>query len=169
MTQNENVLKDGAEARLRPLENIEPDQPGDVFALVRMKDKTKVGERWVTMFQQSLEKMAQAKEMTLEMYRVRDKLLSMLDFDNWVFASQSAIARDLGMKQPNVSRAIKGLVDIGFLVIGPKRGTANTYRLNPEYAWKGSLEYWQGARARFRREFSVVSNPHPPTSIQPGT
>ena len=64
-------------------------------------------------------------------------LLGEVDFDNYLTVSQSKIANELGMRQSNVVRAIKGLSDRNIIVEGPRAGLNKTYRLNPYIAHKG--------------------------------
>lgn len=73
-----------------------------------------------------------------ELHRVTWALLTKLDLENWIRLSHAELAEELGMKRPNVSRAIARLVDLGVLLVGPKIGHSHTYRLNPNYGWKGS-------------------------------
>jgi len=66
--------------------------------------------------------------------------LGNLDFENYIQISQQAIADYLEMKQENVSRSTKKLVEKGIIIQGSKVGRHNTYRLNPFYAWKGKSD-----------------------------
>lgn len=74
----------------------------------------------------------------LEDCRVLFALLERLDYENLITANQAEIARDLGMKRSSVNQAIKRLVDAGAVIEGPKVGISRTYRLNPNFGWKGS-------------------------------
>ncbi len=93
-------------------------------------------ERWFAMSQSALTVLKGFKRV--DDFRVLMALLEQLDFDNFIMASQSDIAKDLDMAQPQVSRAIKRLVEVGALIDGPKVGTHRTYRLSPDFGWKGS-------------------------------
>ena len=64
-------------------------------------------------------------------------MLSETNFDNYVCISQQYIADELGMKRPNVTKAIKGLKEKNIIVEGPRLGLNKTYRLNPYIAHKG--------------------------------
>ena len=94
-------------------------------------------------------------------------LLSDLDFHNLVQVSPSVIARENGMHRQNVARAIRKLVEIGVLVEGAKVGVYRSYRLNPEFGWKGSVvDHHIALRARMKaaRIEGVVSDDHPSAS-----
>jgi len=57
--------------------------------------------------------------------------------------NQSELAKSMGMRQPHVSRAIKRLLEMEILLEGPKAGPLRTYRLNPNFGWKGSAKNHQ--------------------------
>ena len=67
-------------------------------------------------------------------------ILGRMDFSNMVTMPQVEIARQLGMKKQNVSRAIKTLLEKGVLIReDPLR--KRQLRLNHKYAWKGKLKH----------------------------
>ncbi len=68
-------------------------------------------------------------------------ILGTLDYSNQVVVRQVDIARELGMKKQNVSRAIKTLIKEEVLVIeDPLFKRKGPLRLNHKYAWKGKLK-----------------------------
>lgn len=82
-----------------------------------------------------------AKDTTLHgtEYKVLLYLAGVMDFHNQVIASQSHIARELGMKQPQVSEAINKLVAAGAVTKINVLGT-NGYCVDAAFALKGSRE-----------------------------
>lgn len=70
-------------------------------------------------------------------YKVLLYLAGVMDFKNQVIASQTHIAKELGMKQPQVSEAINKLVVAGVLQKINILGT-NGYYVEPAYAVKGA-------------------------------
>jgi DNA-binding Lrp family transcriptional regulator len=77
--------------------------------------------------------------------RVLFAALAKLDFENYLVLNQAQLARELGMKQGNVSRAVARLLEEGVLLAGPRIGVNRTYTLNPHYGWKGSARGHQEA------------------------
>lgn len=75
--------------------------------------------------------------LTGEQLSVFMHMFSKMDFENYLIISQKDIAKDLNLKQPNVSRAVKKLVEKGIIHEGPKAGTNKTYRLDPQFGYKG--------------------------------
>lgn len=88
------------------------------------------------MYQKAISTIADEK-LTYEEYRVFLKLLSKVDFDNYLTINQTEIANELSMQRSNVARAIKGLKERNIIVEGLPAGKFKTYRLNPFIAHKG--------------------------------
>ena len=74
----------------------------------------------------------------LEDFRVLMALLEQLDYENLITTNQAEIARELDMQRQNVQRSIKRLMALGVLLEGPKIGISRSYRLNPEFGWRGA-------------------------------
>ena len=108
----------------------------EVKAFITRPRKNKLGVNWVAFYQTALEWLA-TQNLPNEQYRVLMYLMSKLDFENFLRITQTQVATALNMKQPAVSRAIKGLLEKDILITGPHVGTAKTYRLNPRMAYKG--------------------------------
>ena len=96
------------------------------------------GESFVAMNQNALISMATDKDITLEHHRVLMYLFGCLDFNNYIQVPQIEIAKVLGMQRPNVSRALSMLISKGILIEGPKIGRTYSFRLNPNYGYKGN-------------------------------
>ena len=115
---------------------VDPDT-GELKAYLPVqRQRGGLGKGWVGMFQSALEMLASAS-LPQEQYRVLMYLMAKLDFDNYLRITQKQVAEALHMRQPNVSRAIKGLIQFDTIIEGPKIGNARTYRLNPRIAHKG--------------------------------
>lgn len=93
--------------------------------------------------QDALLKIARDRDLTLEPKNVLIYLFARLDFENYIHVPQVEIAEALEMNKSNVSKAIKLLVEKGILVRGPKIGHASSFRLNPNYGWKGKIKHVQ--------------------------
>lgn len=74
-----------------------------------------------------------------EQFKVLMMLLADLDYENYIQVAQADIAEALGMQKTNVSRSVKSLIDLGVMLEGPKIGRSKTYRLNPQFGWKGTV------------------------------
>ncbi len=109
---------------------------GGFVAVIRPKQKSSF-ERHFTMNQAALKIIA--TELNHEQTQVLMMLLADLDYENYIQVAQIDIAESLGMKKPNVSKAVKNLIEFGIILEGPKIGRSKTYRLNPQFGWKGTV------------------------------
>ena len=89
----------------------------------------------IMIFQEMLKKAV--KELKNDELKVFNYFLSVMDFENWINIPQKEIAKDLGIHRVNVSKAIKGLREKGYIQVIKKSGE-NYYRINANIAWKGS-------------------------------
>lgn len=105
-------------------------------AVIRPRQKSSF-QRHITMNQDTM--ITMANDLNHEQFRVMFVLLADLDYENYIQIAQVDIAEALGMQRPHVSRAIKNLVLKGILIEGRKVGRSKTYRLNPNYGWKGTI------------------------------
>ncbi|HAZ7408665.1 TPA: hypothetical protein J7712_004463 [Escherichia coli] len=109
---------------------------GGFVAVVRPKQKSSF-QRHFTMNQAAL--ITIANELNHNQMRVLMALLAELDYENYIQVAQIDIAEALRMQKTNVSRAIKNLIEFGIILEGPKIGRSKTYRLNPQFGWKGTV------------------------------
>lgn len=114
---------------------------------------------WIAMSQGPMIELAKS-DIGTEGFRVMLIILANIDFENWIQINQSDLAKQLGMKRQNFSRAVAKLVEIGALLEGPKVGRSKVYRLSPSYGWKGSAKgHHEALRERMRaRGLSLVEN-----------
>ncbi|WP_280627321.1 hypothetical protein [Arsenophonus nasoniae] len=112
------------------------EEVGSFVAIIRPKQKSAF-ERHFTMNQDALKILA--KNLTGEQFKVLMMLLADLEYENYIQVSQIDIANTLEMQKTHVSRGIKALLDIGVILEGPKIGRSKTYRLNPQFGWKGTV------------------------------
>lgn len=109
---------------------------GGFVAVIRPKQKSSF-ERHFTMNQAALKIIA--TELNHEQTKVLMMLLADLDYENYIQVAQVDISESLAMKKSAVSRAIRHLLEFGIILEGPKIGRSKTYRLNPQFGWKGTV------------------------------
>lgn len=95
-------------------------------------------EGFYIMAQSANEILATDKDLTLEPMRVLHFLMSRLDFENFIQVPQTEICEALNMDKSKVSKAAKLLVEKGILIRGPKVGHSSSWRLNPNFGYKGN-------------------------------
>lgn len=95
------------------------------------------GWNYCFMSQNSMMKIAADKELTGQQLRVFLYLTGKMDFENFLRIRQEDIAKELDMQKADVSRAMKLLETKGVLQRGPKVAQSYTWRMNPNYGYKG--------------------------------
>jgi hypothetical protein len=124
-------------------------ETGELLAggvLVYVPQRAKIREGWFMGFQAGFMELAKDAELQGQPLRVLVALFAKLDFENYIALSQADLARDLNMGRNRVNEALSKLKARGVILPGPKVGTAQTYRLNPGYAWKGNVKNLEAAR-----------------------
>lgn len=134
--------------RIKPLYDLTGNLKGYVdkytgeefgFPVIVGRKRNPYGKGWVMNSQEALEIVAKDKDIKGETYRVLFFICARLDFENWVQISITEIAKELGMHQPDVSKAMKVLEDKQIILRGPKVGRSYAFMLNPEFGWKGKV------------------------------
>ena len=60
------------------------------------------------------------------------------------------------MNRHNVNRSIKKLIELGVILEGVKIGISRSYRLNPNFGWKGSAKGHRECSARALEGYQVI-------------
>lgn len=110
------------------------EQPGlpVIFA-----QRTRCGfEEWMSLNQKALLELSK-KPISGVTARVLFAMLARLDYENNVLVPMVALAGELGLHPANLRRAIKDLEERGLLLRGPKVGNTPSFRLSPDFGWKG--------------------------------
>ena len=121
-------------------------------AYVVPKRKNGFGQGWLAMAQNGAEILAQSN-LSGNDFKVLMKLLSVLDYENLIQVSQADVARELNMHRQHVQRSIKRLIDLGIVLEGVRIGISCSYRLNPNFGWKGSAK---GHREALHEHLKIV-------------
>ena len=95
---------------------------------------------WVMNSQEAFIIISQDKEMTRDALRVFMNICGKLNFENVIQVSQTKIAQEIDIDKYRVSKAIKLLIAKDILLQDSKIGRSFTYRLNPDYGWKGKVK-----------------------------
>lgn len=133
------VFVRGRDGALADAETGEIEDGSYLTVKVEKATRSPFGRDWYSMARQGSAVLAErGHEIGLDGFRVFHALMSVLDYENDLHVSQTAIAQRLGMHPPNVARAIKRLVGVGVVLCGPRIGNHASYRLNPEYGWRGT-------------------------------
>ena len=138
--------------------NPETGEVADGFSPSAVRKYPK-GVEFMTMFRDGWEYLS-TLSLAPSTSKVLFKLLARLDYENWLSISQETLAEEIGMKQPNVARAIRDLVQTEILEVSKddtdKR--RNSYRLNANLGWRGDARQW-ARHQQTRTGSNVISMP----------
>ena len=95
---------------------------------------------------------ADSRELTSGDKELFLKLLSKLDWENFIYIELTQIARELGKTRTSISLSMKHLVEHEIVFRGPRVGKSYTYRLNPSVAWVGEDKRRRALEAQMRRQ-----------------
>ena len=82
-------------------------------------------------------------------------MLARLDYENLIQVNQAEVSEQVGMNRHNVKRSIKKLIELGVILEGVKIGISRSYRLNPNFGWKGSAK---GHREVLHEHLKVIKD-----------
>ena len=122
------------------------------FPAVRGKKKNPYSKGWTMNSQEASVLLAKDKDIKGETHRVLRFIEGILDFENWAHISITEIAKELDLKQPSVSRAIKILEQKKIILRGKKLGRSYAFMLNPDFGWKGDVTILEKYRSKKQKE-----------------
>ena len=96
------------------------------------------------MAQEAMMMLAQSN-LTGNDMKVMWAMLARLDYENLIQVNQAEVSEQVGMNRHNVNRSIKKLIELGVILEGVKIGISRSYRLNPNFGWKGSAKGHRGS------------------------
>lgn len=115
-------------------------ESGDVSSgMVLVPTRVRIKGPYALLMLDALGDLSEDRGVGVQEWRVLAKIISRMDFENWVRLPQSEIAESLRMRQPHVSRSLNALAERGILVRGPKVAGGYTYRLNSQFIWRGRV------------------------------
>lgn len=116
-----------------------------------------------TMFTIGTDYLSYDKDLTGVDYRVLFRLLSRIDFENWITVSQQTIAEELEIKREHVSRSIKKLLKKRIIEKRkhPSDKRRSMYRFNPTIAWKGDANQWKKLMEERKQDKIIPLVPRP--------
>lgn len=136
-TFNATVGQNKSTGELYDGETGEYHEPGTVLAVIRKKPGLPY-ERCFIMNQDAMLQAIARSSLGAEAYKVFFAMCSKLDFENLIAVEQKELAEQIGMLKQNFSRGLKNLISEGVIEPGPVVSGRKTYRLNPQYGWKGT-------------------------------
>ena len=135
-------------------------QTGEVVegfvAYVVPKRKNGFQKGWMAMAQEAMMMLAQSNLTGNDMKVMCRAMLARLDYEKLIQVNQAEVSEQVGMNRHNVNRSIKKLIELGVILEGVKIGISRSYRLNPNFGWKGSAKGHREVSARALEGYQVI-------------
>lgn len=90
-----------------------------------------------------------------EEFRVLIQIMIHMNENNLIQIQQADIAKELEIKPPQVSKAIKRLRELEVILEEPRIGKNKTYRFNPAFGWKGETSSHNEALRKRMKEIGM--------------
>lgn len=113
------------------------------YVITPLKPKTMLKGGFFLAIQDGFEYISKL-DLTGEQYKILTYIMSKLDFENYICLTQKSVGEALKLNKSNVSKAFKKLVAEGIIHEGPKIAQAKTYRLDPNFGFKGRSKNIKG-------------------------
>ena len=136
MADIEALAKRGGKTRYL---TVVDDETGETIVYCKLGSKRHglgAGGDFVALYQEAATWIG-GQDITGEQAKVLFCIMGMLDYENYVRIPRKDIAEAARIKPEAVSRAMKGLKDLGIIMEGPMAGRYKTYRFDPRIAHKG--------------------------------
>ena len=122
--------------------------PDDLTPVGYLKPNHKMppNSRYVRVFQSSFLDIAHDKDFTRNTLRVFLGILAYIEYEGVFEMSLTALAKDLETTRAEVSKAVKLLVQKGYLKKESKTGMISKYYLDPSFAFKNRVNHFEDVR-----------------------
>ena len=94
-------------------------------------------------------------------FRVLMSIIGHLEYNNVVNISQKDLGEQLNIKQPNIAKSIKKLIDKGYLQVVDTIGRRNIYMLNPNVAFKARAKNLKELKHAWDKQTLPNTQKHP--------
>ncbi|MDJ0511676.1 MAG: replication/maintenance protein RepL [Crocosphaera sp.] len=120
--------------------NLEITCPDDSNLNVFTQPKRYLKDEYVRFFQDEIITTANDRDLNGTDLRVLMTILGNLDYDNKLILSHAKLGRQIGIKQQEVTKSFKKLLNKGYLEITGTIGRQNIYMFNPNVAFKSKAK-----------------------------
>ena len=116
--------------------SLEITCPEDSDLNVLTKPRKYLKDEHIRFFQDEMIGTANDRDLTITDFRVLITILGNLDYDNKLVLSHAKLGKQIGIKQPEVTKSFKKLLNKGYIEIIDTIGRQNVYMFNPSVAFK---------------------------------
>ncbi len=116
--------------------NLEITCPDDSNLNVFTKPKKYLKHEHIRFFQDEMVSTANDRELNGTDLRILMTILGNLDYDNKLILSHAKLGQQIGIKQQEVTKSFKKLLNKGYIEVIESIGRQNVYMFNPSIAFK---------------------------------
>ncbi len=126
---------------------------------------------YARIFLSEITALAKDREISHTDFRVLMSIIGHLDYNNIVNVSQKDLGIELNIKQPNIAKSIKNLINKGYLEVIDTIGRRNVYMFNPSVAFKSRAQNLKELKSAWDKQILPDTQKHPidvDSDLEPG-
>jgi DNA-binding Lrp family transcriptional regulator len=137
--------------------NLEINCPEDSNLNVFTQPKKYLKHEYIRFFQDEMISAANDRDLNGTDFRVLITVLGNLDYDNKLIISHAKLGEQIGIKQQEVTKSFKKLVNKGYIEVINTIGRQNVYMFNPGVAFKSKAKNLKQLKQFWNK--TGISNP----------
>lgn len=146
--------------------NLEISCPDDSNVNVFTQPKKYLKQEYIRLFQDEMISAANDRELNGTDFRVLITVLGNLDYDNKLIISHAKLGEQIGIKQQEVTKSFKKLVNKGYIEVINTIGRQNVYMFNPGVAFKSKAKNFKQLK-QFWNKTGISNSQNLSTDIDP--
>ncbi|MGK7953750.1 MAG: replication/maintenance protein RepL [Crocosphaera sp.] len=141
--------------------NLEITCPDDSNLNVFTKPKKYLKHQHIRFFQDEMVSTANDRDLSGTDLRILMTILGNLDYDNKLMLSHTKLGQQIGIKQQEVTKSFKKLLNKGYIEIVETIGRQNIYMFNPSIAFKSRAKNHNELKQAWDKEIMPDTQNHP--------
>ena len=141
--------------------NLEITCPDDSNLNVFTKPKKYLKHEHIRFFQDEMVSTANDRELNGTDLRILMTILGNLDYDNKLMLSHTKLGQQIGIKQQEVTKSFKKLLNKGYIEVVETIGRQNIYMFNPSIAFKSRAKNHNELKQAWDKEIMPDTQNHP--------
>ena len=141
--------------------NLEITCPDDSNLNVFTQPKKYLKHEHIRFFQNEMVSTANDRDLSGTDLRVLITILGNLDYDNKLILSHAKLGKQIGIKQQEVTKSFKKLLNKGYIEVVETIGRQNVYMFNPSIAFKSRAKNLKELKHSWDSETLPDTQKHP--------
>ena len=141
--------------------NLEITCPDDTNLNVFTQPKKYLKHEHIRFFQDEMVSTANDRDLNGTDLRILMTILGNLDYDNKLMLSHTKLGQQIGIKQQEVTKSFKKLLNKGYIEVVETIGRQNIYMFNPTVAFKSRAKNHKELKQAWDKEILPDTQKHP--------